>query len=201
MQKIARELNLAETAFVLPATREDCAAFKGTHIYAGKGNGFAGHPTIGTAFLVWQQKMASRSIREFGLEESRTCAGSNRRRPAAAYLVSYASPVHEGSVLTQRSAPRSVGTWCARSPSHGIANVERRESDSRCCRERQNDPSRSCVAGSSADETSAGRGAGTILRLPVYDDPDGTYSRMFAPDYGIPEDPASGSCMGPLAVS
>jgi hypothetical protein len=30
--------------------------------------------------------------------------------------------------------------------------------------------------------------------------PGGTYSRMFAPEYGIPEDPASGSCMGPLAV-
>ena len=30
--------------------------------------------------------------------------------------------------------------------------------------------------------------------------PDGVYSRMFAPEYGIPEDPASGSCMGPLAV-
>jgi trans-2,3-dihydro-3-hydroxyanthranilate isomerase len=29
---------------------------------------------------------------------------------------------------------------------------------------------------------------------------DGAYSRMFAPEYGIPEDPASGSCMGPLAV-
>jgi len=26
MQKIAREFNLAETAFVLPATRKDCAA-------------------------------------------------------------------------------------------------------------------------------------------------------------------------------
>lgn len=30
--------------------------------------------------------------------------------------------------------------------------------------------------------------------------PEGTYSRMFAPEYGIPEDPASGSCIGPLAV-
>jgi trans-2,3-dihydro-3-hydroxyanthranilate isomerase len=26
MQKIGREFNLSETAFVLPATREDCAA-------------------------------------------------------------------------------------------------------------------------------------------------------------------------------
>jgi trans-2,3-dihydro-3-hydroxyanthranilate isomerase len=30
--------------------------------------------------------------------------------------------------------------------------------------------------------------------------PDGAYSRMFAPEFGIPEDPASGSCVGPLAV-
>lgn len=30
--------------------------------------------------------------------------------------------------------------------------------------------------------------------------PDGAYSRLFAPEYGIAEDPASGSYMGPLAV-
>ena len=29
---------------------------------------------------------------------------------------------------------------------------------------------------------------------------DGAYSRMFAPEYGIPEDPATGSSTGPLAV-
>ena len=48
MQKIARELNLTETAFVLPATRPDCAArvriFTPT-----KETPFAGHPTVGTA--------------------------------------------------------------------------------------------------------------------------------------------------------
>jgi trans-2,3-dihydro-3-hydroxyanthranilate isomerase len=30
--------------------------------------------------------------------------------------------------------------------------------------------------------------------------PEGAYSRMFAPDYGIAEDPASGSSTGPLAA-
>jgi trans-2,3-dihydro-3-hydroxyanthranilate isomerase len=30
--------------------------------------------------------------------------------------------------------------------------------------------------------------------------PDGAYSRMFAPDFGVPEDPATGSSTGPLAV-
>ena len=29
---------------------------------------------------------------------------------------------------------------------------------------------------------------------------EGAYSRMFAPEYGIPEDPASGSSTGPLAA-
>jgi trans-2,3-dihydro-3-hydroxyanthranilate isomerase len=30
--------------------------------------------------------------------------------------------------------------------------------------------------------------------------PDGAYSRMFAPEHGIPEDPATGSATGPLAA-
>ena len=30
--------------------------------------------------------------------------------------------------------------------------------------------------------------------------PTGAYSRMFAPEYGIPEDPATGSATGPLAA-
>ena len=30
--------------------------------------------------------------------------------------------------------------------------------------------------------------------------PEGAYSRMFAPDYGIVEDPATGSSTGPLAA-
>src|SRR5271170_5408641 len=51
MQKIARELNLAETAFVLPATREDCAARVRIFTPA-KELAFAGHPTVGTAFVL-----------------------------------------------------------------------------------------------------------------------------------------------------
>ena len=33
MQKIARELSLSETTFVLPARRAGCAAFKGSRVY------------------------------------------------------------------------------------------------------------------------------------------------------------------------
>ena len=30
--------------------------------------------------------------------------------------------------------------------------------------------------------------------------PEGAYARMFAPEYGVPEDPATGSSTGPLAA-
>src|SRR5712675_2345250 len=51
MQRIARELNLAETAFILPPTRSDCAARVRIFTLA-KEMLFAGHPTIGTGFVL-----------------------------------------------------------------------------------------------------------------------------------------------------
>jgi trans-2,3-dihydro-3-hydroxyanthranilate isomerase len=54
MQKIARELNLAETAFVLPATRKDCVARLRVFTPA-RELAFAGHPTVGTAFVLLQK--------------------------------------------------------------------------------------------------------------------------------------------------
>src|ERR1700678_3507059 len=68
MQKIARELNLAETAFVLPATRKDCAARVRIFTPA-KEMAFAGHPTVGTAFVLLQEEIVPRNSSEFSLEE------------------------------------------------------------------------------------------------------------------------------------
>src|SRR5688500_20361882 len=51
MQKIAREMNLAETTFVLPAESLDCVAR--VRIFTPqKEMIFAGHPTIGNAFVL-----------------------------------------------------------------------------------------------------------------------------------------------------
>ena len=53
-QKIAQELNLAETALVLPPTRSGCVArvriFTPTREMV-----FAGHPTIGTAWVLMDE--------------------------------------------------------------------------------------------------------------------------------------------------
>jgi trans-2,3-dihydro-3-hydroxyanthranilate isomerase len=68
MKKIARELNLAETVFVLPATRKDCAArvriFTPTKEMA-----FAGHPTVGSGFVLLQEHIVPRDSSNFILEE------------------------------------------------------------------------------------------------------------------------------------
>ncbi len=51
MQRVAREFNLAETSFVKPATRNDCAAALRIFTPA-REVPFAGHPTVGTSFVL-----------------------------------------------------------------------------------------------------------------------------------------------------
>src|ERR1700733_15209314 len=68
MQKIARELNLAETAFVLPATRKDCAAT--LRIFrAAKEMVFSGQPTVGNAFVLLEEGIVPKNSSAFVVEE------------------------------------------------------------------------------------------------------------------------------------
>ena len=68
MLQIARELNLTETVFALPATREDCAAR--LRIFTPvRGTPFAGHPTVGAAFVLLQKEIIARGTAAFLLEE------------------------------------------------------------------------------------------------------------------------------------
>ena len=108
MQKIARELNLTETAFVLPATRSDCAARVRIFTPA-KELPFAGHPTVGTAFVLLQKGIVSRSCHEFLLEEEfgpiplRIEAGT----PPLIWLRTPA--IHEGRRLDGSLCARALG--------------------------------------------------------------------------------------------
>jgi trans-2,3-dihydro-3-hydroxyanthranilate isomerase len=198
MQKIARELNLAETVFVLPATRKDCAArvriFTPTKEMA-----FAGHPTVGSGFVLLQENIVPRDSSNFILEEQvgpvplRVEAG---RRPLIWLQM---PPVREEKFYDASLCARVLGLepqdllpvspqrLSAGNPTVVVAAkdkaaVDRAWLDSaglKTLKGAENEPF--CV----------------FLFALI---PGGTYSRMFAPEYGIPEDPASGSCMGPLAV-
>lgn len=198
MQKIARELNLAETVFVLPATRKDCAArvriFTPTKEMA-----FAGHPTVGSGFVLLQENIVPRDSSNFILEEQvgpvplRVEAG---RRPLIWLQM---PPVREEKFYDASLCARVLGLepqdllpvspqrLSAGNPTIVVAAkdkaaVDRAWLDSaglKTLKGAENEPF--CV----------------FLFALI---PGGTYSRMFAAEYGIPEDPASGSCMGPLAV-
>src|ERR1700685_72757 len=68
MQRIARELNLSETTFVFPATRADCIA--DVRIFTpAKELVFAGHPTIGTSFVLLEERMVANGVDHFVLQE------------------------------------------------------------------------------------------------------------------------------------
>src|SRR5581483_1031700 len=68
MQKIAKELNLSETTFVVPATRTDCTV--GIRIFTPmREMAFAGHPTIGTSFVLGEEGIVPRTDAHFMAEE------------------------------------------------------------------------------------------------------------------------------------
>src|SRR5207302_4381414 len=68
MQAIARETNLSETTFVLPATSAGNAArvrIFTPHVELP----FAGHPTIGTSWVLLNEGIVADDARSFGLGE------------------------------------------------------------------------------------------------------------------------------------
>src|SRR5207237_8338190 len=68
MQAIARELNLSESVFLLPPTRPDYAARLRMFTPA-REVPFAGHPTIGTAWVLAAHGLLPPNERELFLEE------------------------------------------------------------------------------------------------------------------------------------
>jgi trans-2,3-dihydro-3-hydroxyanthranilate isomerase len=198
MQKIARELNLAETAFVLPATRQDCAArvriFTPTKEMA-----FAGHPTIGTAFVLLQENIVPRDSSDFILEEQvgpvplRVEAGRRPliwlRMPPVREEKFYDSAVCARALRLepQDLLPMNPQRLSAGNPTVVVAAKDKAAVDR-------------AWLDSAGLKTLKGAENESFCVFQFASTPDGTYSRMFAPEYGISEDPASGSCMGPLAV-
>jgi trans-2,3-dihydro-3-hydroxyanthranilate isomerase len=198
MQKIARELNLAETAFVLPARCKECAARVRIFTPA-KEMGFAGHPTIGTAFVLLSEETISRRNKTFILEEEiglvpLRIEGEGRpliwlRMPPVREGRCYDSSVCAGALGLERQdlLPMEPQLLSAGNPTVIVAAKD----------EAAVDRAWLDLAGLKTLKGTESEPFCVFLFAPT---PDGAYSRMFAPGYGIPEDPASGSCIGPLAV-
>jgi trans-2,3-dihydro-3-hydroxyanthranilate isomerase len=195
MQPIAKELNLSETVFVLPSLRPGCAAR--LRIFTPQRElPFAGHPTVGTAWVLLDEGRVIGNREAFGLEEG---VGEVPVRVDDEGLIWLTTPPIRFGPTFERSACAAViglpvedllstlpQLVSAGNPAIFIAVRDRAAVDGAMLEL----PALRELPGS--DEAAC-----MFVFAPVA---DGAYSRMFAPEMGVVEDPATGSATGPLAA-
>lgn len=206
MQAIAREMNCSETTFLLPPTRPDCAARVRIFTPA-RELPFAGHPTIGTAWVLATEHLLPPNTRRFNLEEGigpvEVTLEGEPARPSLLWMRH--GEARFGPELTRRAgfaqalglaesdllAGAPICTGSTGNPFLYIPLRDREVVD----RARLDVPALLAVQGE-------GPNVGVFVFAPDADPRAGrVYSRMFAPHTsGIPEDPATGSASGPLGA-
>jgi len=197
MQRIARELNLAETAFVFAPTRADCAAHVRFFTPAQELI-FAGHPTIGTSYVLLDEGAVPRDAERFVLEEKVGPVAIRVERGERPMIWLRTPPIRDGEIAERAACAKALGLesddlldaapqlLSAGNPTLYIAckdaaTVDRASLDMGGLeRLTRGSPEPRCIFVFAPTKT-------------------GAYSRMFAPEYGIVEDPATGSSTGPLA--
>lgn len=198
MQSIARELNLSETVFVLPATRPGFAArlriFTPRHEVA-----FAGHPTVGTSFLLLREGFVPEGSESFVLEEKAGPIPVRVERGSDLLIWLTTPTIESGQTFSRELCAKALGLALddllpcepqlvsAGNPFVFVA-LKSKEAVDRAWLD---------TSGLAILEFPDPHPNGVFVFAPT---PDGAYSRMFAPEHGIAEDPATGSATGPLAA-
>ena len=196
LQKIALEMNYSETTFVL--SEEETEGGYDVRIFTpGDEIPFAGHPTLGTAYVIQYEILA-------GPVESVTLK-----------LKAGEIPVTFGEVLWMRQLPPTFGAILDPALIAPTLNLEMADLDDRSPVQevstglpalivplRDLDALRRCKVDWERHTEVAGPGKNLYVFCPEsHDDGPGDLSaRMFANDLGVPEDPATGSAAGCLAA-
>ena len=206
MQAIAREMNLSETTFLLPPTRPECAARVRIFTPA-REVPFAGHPTIGTSWVLATEGLLPAGATRFLLEENigpvEVELEGAPTRPTFLWMrhgeavfgpdldnrAAFAAALGLDEADLLRGAP-----ICSGSTGNAFLFVPLRD--------------RAAVDRAALDvprikaATGDGPNVGVFVFAPDPDPAAGrVYSRMFAPHTsGVPEDPATGSASGPLGA-
>jgi trans-2,3-dihydro-3-hydroxyanthranilate isomerase len=196
MQRIARELNLSETAFVVPATRRDCVAR--VRIFTPvREMRFAGHPTIGTAYVARETGIVAPDRSAFSLEE---LVGDVPIRIEGDLIWLRTPPIERVGECDRAACARVLDlrewdlladiapqVYSAGNPTLFVPVTDRETVD----RARVDAPALVEL------EEQIGESIGLLVFAAS---PSGAYSRFFAPELGVTEDPATGSATGPLAA-
>ena len=198
MQRIARELNLAETVFILPPSSGDYTAR--LRIFTPlRELPFAGHPTIGASFVLLDEGIAPVREGGFVLEENvgpvpvRVGGGD----PPRLWLTT--PPIRDGRLFDPALCAKTLGL----SP-QDVLDVAPQllDAGNPTLLVALRDEEAVDRAWLDARDATALRGpaSGPICVFVFTPTKDGAYSRMFAPEHGVVEDPATGSSTGPLAL-
>jgi trans-2,3-dihydro-3-hydroxyanthranilate isomerase len=187
MQRTARELNLSETVFVLPGGNDANAHIR---IFTpALEMPFAGHPVLGTAFVLGKR---------LGLHSVHLKTGAG--------VVTVALTRAEGRIVFGEMA-QPVPTWTAYERAAELlaaVGVERSELpvevyDNGPRHAFVRLPDEASVVALAPDIGALGRLGAVGVSCFAADGPR-VKSRMFGPGLGVAEDPATGSAAGPLAV-
>ena len=206
MQAIAREMNCSETTFLLAPTRPECAARVRIFTPA-REVPFAGHPTIGTAWVLATEGLLPPGTTRFNLEEGigpvEVTLEGDPARPSLLWM-RHGEARFDPELPDRAGFARALGLEASdllagqpvRTGSTGntflyIPLRDRETVD----RARLDVPTLLAVLGE-------GPKVGVFVFAPDPDPRAGrVYSRMFAPHTsGVPEDPATGSASGPLGA-
>jgi len=190
LQRIAREINFSETVFVYPSAGDGHARIR---IFTPSSElRFAGHPTLGTAFVLGQPLQ----LGEIRLETlSGTVPVLLEREGARIAFGRMQQPIPTWEELddeSQQSLLGELGVGRAELPvevyDNGVRHV--------CVALASED----AVAALVPDLTALARMT-SIVGIYCFAGSGARWkARLFAPAQGVPEDPATGSAAGPLAV-
>jgi len=202
MQRVAREMNFSETTFVMAPTQPGCVAR--VRIFTpGTELPFAGHPTIGTAWVLATQGLIPGGAEEFTLEEGvGPVAVRGERGPNGLTFWMTHPPLKFGEVISDR---RRIASGLGLDETYLMPDVPLQVAttgldflyvalrDKRAVDTAVSEKTR-------LREAFAGRKPLHVFLFA----PDGEYrlySRMFAAASNeIDEDPATGSASGPLGA-
>ena len=203
MQAIAREMNFAETTFILPAERPDTDIRMRIFTPAVE-MPMAGHPTVGSTFALAHNGVILRGQKQFvfGLNVGPTRVDLEWEGDDLRFVwMTQARPTFGPPIADRAAVAQAVGLLEAdlapglpiQEVSCGVPYV--------LMPLRDRDAVDRSTAPSFGFELAGVSRAHPAILLFAHDirlKPESTYSRMFAPGLGVVEDPATGSAAGPL---
>ena len=204
MQDIAREMNLAETTFLLPSRRPECVVRVRIFTPA-REMPFAGHPTIGTAWVLAAHGLAPAGADAFQLDEDIGAVPVQLEGDLSAprfVWMRHRDATFDAEVRDRDGVAASLGLKAddllpvpieAGSTGNAFLYVPLRDAAT---------VDRVVVDARRLEEVAPATAQIGIFVLAPDRDPDArrVYTRMFAPAHGVAEDPATGSASGALGA-